>query len=77
MCRKMGARLVWAMSNFTVFICMAATTVISLLSISEYSNGIQHVLGGNKAIKVAALVIFSVLGFPLAVSINLHSHINL
>ncbi|XP_018673745.2 sucrose transport protein SUT4 isoform X1 [Musa acuminata AAA Group] len=68
MCRKMGARLVWAMSNFTVFICMAATTVISLLSISEYSNGIQHVLGGNKAIKVAALVIFSVLGFPLAIT---------
>ncbi|URD72728.1 PUCC protein [Musa troglodytarum] len=68
MCRKMGARLVWAMSNFTVFICMAATTVISLLSISGDSNGIQHVLGGNKAVKVAALVIFSVLGFPLAIT---------
>ncbi|CAL9071266.1 unnamed protein product [Musa textilis] len=68
MCRKMGARLVWAMCNFTVFICMAATTVINLLSISGDSNGIQHVLGGNKAVKVAALVIFSVLGFPLAIT---------
>ncbi|XP_008802408.1 sucrose transport protein SUT4-like isoform X2 [Phoenix dactylifera] len=68
MCRRMGARIVWAISNFTVFICMAATTIISLLSISEYSNGIQHVIGENTAIKIAALVIFSVLGFPLSIT---------
>ncbi|XP_073102442.1 sucrose transport protein SUT4 isoform X2 [Elaeis guineensis] len=68
MCRRMGARLVWAISNFTVFFCMAATTIISLLSISEYSSGIQHVIGENKAIKIAALVIFSVLGFPLSIT---------
>ncbi|KAG6482749.1 hypothetical protein ZIOFF_059387 [Zingiber officinale] len=68
MCRKMGPKLVWAMSNFTVFICMAATTVLSLLSISKDSRHIQHVIGGNHTIKVAAMVIFSVLGFPLSIT---------
>ncbi|XP_072977916.1 sucrose transport protein SUT4 isoform X1 [Typha angustifolia] len=68
MCRTIGARLVWAMSNFTVFICMAATTILSLLSVGNYSNGIQHIIGGNKAIRIAALVIFSLLGFPLAIT---------
>ncbi|XP_042420990.1 sucrose transport protein SUT4-like isoform X1 [Zingiber officinale] len=68
MCRKMGPKLVWAMSNFTVFICMAATTVLSLLSISKGSRHIQHVIGGNNTIKVAAMVIFSVLGFPLSIT---------
>lgn len=68
----MGARMVWAMSNFIVFICMAATTIISLWSINEHLTGIQHVVGANKAVRVGALVIFSLLGFPLAVSINLH-----
>ncbi|XP_074569987.1 sucrose transport protein SUT4-like [Curcuma longa] len=68
MCRKMGPKLVWAMSNFTVFICMAATTVLSLLSISKDSKHIQHVIGGNNTIKVAAMVIFSVLGFPLSIT---------
>jgi len=68
----MGSKVVWAMSNFIVFVCMAATTIISFLSVSDYSDGIQHVLGANKAIKIAALVIFSLLGFPLAVSINSH-----
>ncbi|XP_008778274.2 sucrose transport protein SUT4-like isoform X2 [Phoenix dactylifera] len=68
MCRRMGARFVWAMSNFIVFICMAATTITSLLSISQHSNGIQHVIGENTAIKIAALVIFSILGFPLAIT---------
>ncbi|XP_020275939.1 sucrose transport protein SUT4-like isoform X2 [Asparagus officinalis] len=68
MCRKMGSKIVWAMSNFIVFICMAATTIISFVSLSDYSNGIQHVLGANNAIKIATLVIFSLLGFPLAIT---------
>lgn len=74
MCQKMGAKLVWAISSFIVFICMAATAVLSLLSISKNANSIQHSLGGNKRIKLAALVIFSVLGFPLSVRINLLRH---
>ncbi|OWM89568.1 hypothetical protein CDL15_Pgr024316 [Punica granatum] len=68
MCQRMGTRLVWALSNFIVFACMAATAIISLVSVNKYSQGIQHVIGGNKAIQVAALVVFSLLGFPLAIT---------
>lgn len=70
----MGAKLVWAMSNFAVFICMAATAILSLVSTNEDNIARQHVLGGNNTVKAAALVIFSVLGFPLAVSTNTQRH---
>ncbi|KAG2707229.1 hypothetical protein I3843_05G127100 [Carya illinoinensis] len=68
MCRWMGARLVWAMSNFIVFVCMAGTAIISLVSIKEYSEGIQIVIGGSPAIRIASLVVFALLGFPLAIT---------
>lgn len=68
MCKWMGARLVWAMSNFVVFACMAGTAIISLISIRDYSEGIEHALGANENIKNASLVVFVLLGFPLAVS---------
>ncbi|KAF8399445.1 hypothetical protein HHK36_015310 [Tetracentron sinense] len=68
MCQRMGARLVWAMSNFIVFACMAATAIISLCSFKESSEGIQQVIGGNKAIRVAALIVFALLGFPLSIT---------
>nr|AIU94754.1 sucrose transporter 2a [Morus alba var. multicaulis] len=68
MCQRMGARLVWALSNFIVFACMAGTAIISLISVGEYSNGIQHVIGGNETIKTASLVVFALLGFPLAIT---------
>ncbi|XP_057494025.1 sucrose transport protein SUC3-like isoform X2 [Actinidia eriantha] len=68
MCQWMGARLVWAMSNFIVFACMAGTAIISLVSVREYSNRIQHVIGGNGAIKIASLIVFALLGFPLSIT---------
>ncbi|XP_010256864.1 PREDICTED: sucrose transport protein SUC3 isoform X2 [Nelumbo nucifera] len=68
MCQWMGAKVVWAMSNFIVFACMAGTAIISLFSVSEYSKGIQHVIGGNEKIKIAALVVFALLGFPLSIT---------
>ncbi|KAK4762606.1 hypothetical protein SAY86_008374 [Trapa natans] len=67
-CKQIGTRLVWAISNFIVFVCMAATAVISLVSVNKYSQGIQHAIGGSRAIEVAALVIFSLLGIPLAIT---------
>ena len=70
MCQRMGSRLVWAMSNYTVFACMAVTAIISLVSVREYSQGIEHVIGGSAAIRIAALVVFALLGFPLAVCIT-------
>lgn len=70
MCQRMGARLVWALSNFIVFACMAGTAIISLISVGEYSEGIEHVMGGSSTIKNASLVVFALLGFPLAVSVD-------
>lgn len=67
MCQRMGSRLVWAISNFVVFACMAGTAIISLISV----RGFEDELGANGAIKTAALVIFVILGFPLAVRIFL------
>lgn len=65
----MGPRLVWAMSNYIVFASMAVTAIISLISISEYSGGIEHVIGASASIRIAALIVFALLGFPLAVCI--------
>lgn len=70
MCQRIGARLVWAISNFIVFACMAGTAIISFVSTRGYSEGIKHVIGGSAAIRIAALVVFALLGFPLAVSIG-------
>ncbi|KAI5573480.1 hypothetical protein BDE02_10G082100 [Populus trichocarpa] len=68
MCKKLGSRLVWAMSNFIVFVCMAGTAIISLISVGEYSEGIEHVIGGNAPIRIASLIVFALLGFPLAIT---------
>lgn len=68
MCRKMGTKVVWALSNFIVFICMASIAVISLVSLKSYSQGVQHVIGENSSTKTAALVIFAILGFPLSIT---------
>ncbi|KAM7484343.1 hypothetical protein LguiA_000352 [Lonicera macranthoides] len=68
MCQWMGARRVWAMSNFIVFGSMACTAVISLISVREYTQGIQHVIVGSGVIKIASLVVFALLGLPLAIT---------
>ncbi|PON40204.1 Sucrose/H+ symporter [Parasponia andersonii] len=68
MCKRMGTKLVWALSNFVVFACMAGTAIISLVSVAQYSNRIEHVIGANDTIKTASLVVFALLGFPLAIT---------
>ncbi|XP_010502297.1 PREDICTED: sucrose transport protein SUC3 isoform X2 [Camelina sativa] len=68
MCQRMGARVVWALSNFTVFACMAGTAVISLMSLGDYKNGIEYVIDGNKTTRTAAVIVFALLGFPLAIT---------
>uniref|UniRef100_A0A6N2NDU5 Uncharacterized protein n=1 Tax=Salix viminalis TaxID=40686 RepID=A0A6N2NDU5_SALVM len=40
--------------------------VISLISVGEYSEGIEHVTGGNAPIRI--LTVFALLGFPLAIT---------
>ncbi|PIN24957.1 Sucrose transporter [Handroanthus impetiginosus] len=68
MCQWIGSKLVWASSNFIVFICMAGTAVISLVSVRQFSDGVQHVIGANGTTKIASLVVFAILGLPLAIT---------
>ncbi|KAL2344499.1 hypothetical protein Fmac_005784 [Flemingia macrophylla] len=68
MCNWMGPKYVWTVSNFVVFLCMAGTAIISLISVRDYSGGIEHVIGASEAIKIASLVVFVLLGFPLAIT---------
>lgn len=68
LCRMIGARLVWAISNFTVFICMMATTILSWISSDLYSSKLHHIIGANKTVKITALVVFSLLGLPLSIT---------
>ncbi|KAL6513864.1 sugar transporter [Orobanche hederae] len=68
MCQWFGSRLVWASSNFIVFVCMAGTAIISLISVRQYSDGIQHVIGANGTTKIASLIVFALLGLPLAIT---------
>lgn len=67
MCRWIGPRLVWASSNFIVFVCMIGTAFISFASSRGYSEGTPHI-GASAAAKIASMVVFSILGLPLAVS---------
>ncbi|KAI3729152.1 hypothetical protein L6452_17802 [Arctium lappa] len=67
MCQWIGSKFVWVVSNFIVFACMAGTAIITVISLEE-SRGIEHALGGNEALKTASLVVFAILGLPLAIT---------
>ena len=61
--------MVWAASNFMVFVCMAATAVVSVWSSKEFNGSIQQAITADSGVRATALVLFAVLGVPLAVSI--------
>ncbi|KAG0482878.1 hypothetical protein HPP92_010962 [Vanilla planifolia] len=68
MCRKFTPRLVWTSSNFFMFLCMSATAIISTWSLHSYHGSIQDVIiSPDGRVKAAAIVIFAVLGVPLAI----------
>ncbi|PWA99520.1 sucrose transport protein [Artemisia annua] len=67
MCRWIGSKSVWAVSNFIVFACMAGTAIITVISLEE-SRGSDSAVGGNESIKTASLVVFAILGLPLAIT---------
>nr|AYU70943.1 sucrose transporter 2 [Ginkgo biloba] len=68
LCRRMGSNNLWAVSNFIVFVCMASTAVISAYAISEHHKGIQYMIGKVSSVKAASVALFTLLGFPLAVT---------
>nr|UNJ12778.1 sucrose transporter 2 [Cedrus deodara] len=68
LCRWMGSKNIWATSNFIVFVCMASTAVISAYALSENHRGIQYMIGNVSSVKAASVVLFALLGFPLAIT---------
>lgn len=72
-CRKFTSRVVWVLGNFTVFIAMAAITVLSLISKKLQTDSSSAAVGELDGVKIGALVIFAALGFPLAVRIVLRT----
>lgn len=68
LCRWMGSKNIWATSNFIVFVCMASTAVISAYALSEHHRGIQYMIGNVSSVKAASVVLFALLGFPLAIT---------
>lgn len=68
LCRWMGSKNIWATSNFIVFVCMASTAVISAYALSEHHKGIQYMIGNISSVKAASVVLFALLGFPLAIT---------
>lgn len=66
LCRKWGAGFVWGISNFLMTLCFLAMLVIT------YVNKGIGIVGRDSppdGIVIAALVVFAILGVPLAVSL--------
>ncbi|XP_039137042.1 sucrose transport protein SUT2 [Dioscorea cayenensis subsp. rotundata] len=68
LCRKWGAGLVWGISGILMSICFGAMLIISYVAeTTEYpSSGIPPI-----GIIVAALIVFAVLGAPLAITYSI------
>ncbi|KAJ3673787.1 hypothetical protein LUZ60_005779 [Juncus effusus] len=70
MCKKFTSRIVWVMSNFFVCAVMAGTIVISVWS-TRMVKGTHwtttQYIRPDKDVKAAALTLFAVLGFPMAI----------
>lgn len=66
LCRKRGAGFVWGISNILMAVCFLAMLVVTYVA-----NSIGYVgkdLPPPTGIVIAALLIFTILGFPLSVS---------
>ncbi|XP_074586566.1 sucrose transport protein SUT1-like [Curcuma longa] len=63
MCRKLTPRVVWVMSNFIMFVSMAATAIISAWSLKSFHGSVLFA-----ALGVPQAILFSV---PFAVTAQL------
>ncbi|KAJ3672859.1 hypothetical protein LUZ60_006233 [Juncus effusus] len=68
LCRKLGSGLVWGISNIIMCFCFSAMLVITYLANNaDYGpNGLPP-----DGIVIASLVIFTILGFPLAITYSI------
>ncbi|KAG7942394.1 hypothetical protein I3843_16G100000 [Carya illinoinensis] len=63
--RKWGAGFVWGISNILMALCFLAILILTFVANSHHSEG--HALPPN-GIVIAALLIFAILGVPLAIT---------
>lgn len=70
LCRKWGSGFIWGISNIVMALCFLAMLVVTY--VAKKIGYLGHDLPPN-GIVIAALMIFAVLGFPLAVSFPFHS----
>ncbi|GAB2293700.1 sugar transporter protein [Dionaea muscipula] len=68
LCRKLGAGFVWGISNILMSLCFVAMLIIAFVVIRTNSFG--EGLPPNGAV-IAALVVFTVLGIPLAITYSI------
>ncbi|KAJ0987404.1 hypothetical protein J5N97_005760 [Dioscorea zingiberensis] len=71
MSRKLTTRIVWAISNFILFLAFTLMVIVSIWSTNNYSDDATKQVKVNGRVRVAALLIFAALGFPLSVIISL------
>lgn len=65
MCRRIGQRKVWAAANMIMSVCFCGTAIVTMLSSQIPRPELQPPPAG---ILVSALLIFAILGAPLAVT---------
>lgn len=65
LCRKLGSGILWGISNIIMSLCYVAMLVIAYVLVKTDSLG--HGLPPTGAV-IAALVVFTVLGMPLAIT---------
>ncbi|GLT60540.1 hypothetical protein SLA2020_333020 [Shorea laevis] len=65
LCRKWGAGFIWGVSNILMAICFLSMLILSY--VTNHMDYVGHGMPPN-GIVIAALVIFAVLGVPLAIT---------
>uniref|UniRef100_A0A5B6YVK8 Putative sucrose transport protein n=1 Tax=Davidia involucrata TaxID=16924 RepID=A0A5B6YVK8_DAVIN len=65
LCRKLGAGVVWGISNILMSICFVSMLILSF--IRSNMNSVDNDLPPNGVV-IAALIIFAILGVPLAIT---------
>ncbi|GAB2228316.1 hypothetical protein Droror1_Dr00010150 [Drosera rotundifolia] len=68
LCSNLGAGLVWGISNILMSLCFIAMLIITF--VVSRIDSVGHDLPANGAV-IAALVVFTVLGIPLAITYSI------
>lgn len=63
LCRRVGPKFVWSVSNFMICFCMGSTAFISAVAVRKEESGHFHTYA-----YWAAIAVFAMLGLPLAVT---------